>query len=66
MATIEQEIEEDVREAEIADVLAGYAPRPWTCDCGTTHSRGHFLTIGQHRCLRCGYVGTGGILGDPK
>lgn len=24
--------------------------------------RGHFLTIGAHRCLGCGYVGTGGVM----
>lgn len=59
-------VEQDAREAEAADVAAGYLPRPWTCDCGRTHSRGHFYAIGTHRCLGCGYVGTGGTLGQPS
>lgn len=57
----------DALEAERADLAAGYPPRRWICpDCEIEHRRGHFLTIGTHRCLRCGYVGTGGVmeLGD--
>ncbi len=48
--------------AERADLAAGYMPRRWLCDCGAEHRRGHFLTIGVHRCLGCGYVGTGGVM----
>jgi hypothetical protein len=48
--------------AEAADLRAGYMPRRWRCVCGAEHSRGHFITIGQHRCLRCGYVGSGGVM----
>jgi len=44
---------------EIVDLAAGYAPKFWRCQCGAGHSRGHFQAIGVHRCLRCGYVGTG-------
>lgn len=47
--------------AEMADLDAGYPPRRWRCTCGHEHSRGHFLAIGQHRCLRCGYVGSEGV-----
>jgi hypothetical protein len=49
-------------ECEAADLAAGYPPRRWRCPCGHEHSRGHFLTIGQHRCLRCGYVGSEGVM----
>lgn len=65
-AEINSEIEADAREAERFDVAAGYPPRRWMCDCGATHGRGHFLAIGQHRCLACGYVGTGGTLLEPS
>lgn len=62
---IAAEVAADVLAAEVADLAAGYPPRAWTCpDCGAEHSRGHFLTIGSHRCLRCGYVGTGGVMAD--
>lgn len=64
-AEIAAECHEQAVEAEATDVAAGYAPRGWRCDCGAEHSRGHFLTVGVHRCLACGYVGTGGTLGDP-
>lgn len=56
------EIEADAREAEAADIAAGCPPRRWTCDCGASHARGHFMSIGVHRCLRCGYVGDGGSI----
>lgn len=56
----------DVIQAEAVDLQAGYPPRRWTCPCGKSHSRGHFQAIGQHRCLGCGYVGTGGVMWDPK
>lgn len=50
-------------EAERLDLAAGYPPRAWQCPtCGAVHSRGHFQTIGVHRCLRCGYVGEGGVM----
>lgn len=54
----------DVLEAELADLAAGFPPRPWLCPCGVRHSRGHFMAIGVHRCLSCGYSGTGGVLLD--
>jgi hypothetical protein len=54
----------DVLDAEVADIVAGFPPRRWTCLCGASHSRGHHQAIGQHRCLSCGYVGTGGIMLD--
>lgn len=58
---IDREIHADVQAAEIADMAAGaHAPRRWICDCGRSHWRGHFMTWGRHRCLGCGYVGTGG------
>src|SRR5712672_19406 len=62
---IAAEVEADARAAEAIDVAAGYPPRPWTCDCGASHQRGHYLTIGTHRCLACGYVGPGGALREP-
>lgn len=34
----------------------------WRCPCGAGHSRGYFpVGTTNHRCLRCGYVGAGGI-----
>lgn len=56
----------DAIEAERADLAAGYPPRRWICPCGASHSRGHFPAgqIGSHRCLRCGYVGTEGVMVD--
>lgn len=59
---INAEIVAQALDAEIADLAAGYPPRAWTCPCGATHNRGHFGTIGVHRCLSCGYVGTEGIM----
>lgn len=47
---------------EIQDVNAGKEPRRWRCDCGVEHRRGHFQTIGIHRCLACGYIGPGGTV----
>lgn len=65
---ISAEVAADVLDAERADLAAGYSPRRWRCpECRTEHDRGHFLGVGQHRCFRCGYVGTGGImLGPPE
>lgn len=58
---IDAQIRAEVVESEKLDLAAGYPPRKWFCDCGASHSRGHFmLNIGVHRCLRCGYVGEGG------
>jgi hypothetical protein len=51
--------------SEALDLTIGYPPRRWTCPCGASHSRGHFNAIGTHRCLRCGYVGSGGVMWDP-
>jgi hypothetical protein len=56
----------EVLEAEKLDLKAGFMPRRWTCLCGHSHSRGHFQSIGVHRCLRCGYVGSGGVMWDPQ
>ena len=50
-------------EAEAFDLSIGYPPRWWTCpDCSASHHRGHFGSIGTHRCLGCGYVGEGGVM----
>lgn len=59
---INAEVAADALDAERADLEAGYPPRRWVCICGTEHSRGHFLTVGVHRCLACGYVGTEGVM----
>lgn len=61
---ISETVAEEVLEAEFADLAAGYPPRHWTCVCGVSHARGHFNTIGLHRCLSCGYVGDGGVMWD--
>ena len=53
-------------EAEAFDLSIGYPPRLWTCPCcSAAHSRGHFGSIGVHRCLRCGYSGDRGVLSLP-
>ena len=57
---INEGIVADSLDAENADLAADYPPRRWECECGASHGRGHFMSIGVHRCLRCGYVGTGG------
>jgi hypothetical protein len=57
-------IQAEMLENERTDLAIGYPPRLWTCPCGATHSRGHFLDIGIHRCLSCGYVGPDGVMGD--
>jgi rubredoxin len=58
---IDAEVRAEVLEAERADLAAGYPPRRWICPhCAHWHNRGHFLAVGQHRCLNCGYVGNGG------
>jgi hypothetical protein len=60
---INAKIEAQALEGELADLAAGYAPKFWRCpDCGAGHQRGHFQTIGVHRCMGCGYVGTGGTM----
>lgn len=60
-------VAQDALDAERADLKAGYPPRRWTCPCGQSHSRGHFMgQIGVHRCLWCGYVGTGGVMWNPQ
>lgn len=64
-ATINAEVAADTLEAERADLEAGYPPRAWICPCGASHSRGHFGSIGIHRCLACGYVGDGGVMELP-
>lgn len=57
---INAEVLQDIADAERVDMAAGFPPYKWQCDCGASHSRGHFGSIGVHRCLRCGYVGAGG------
>lgn len=60
-------VEQEAAESERADIAAGFPPRWWLCpECGATHNRGHFGVIGSHRCLRCGYVGGGGVMADSK
>jgi hypothetical protein len=61
---INAEVAADALDAEMADLAAGYNPRRWRCECGAEHSRGHFQCIGVHRCLKCGYVGEGGVMLD--
>jgi hypothetical protein len=64
--TIEDEVRAEERESEAADIAAGYPPRRWRCDCGAEHRRGHFQSVGVHRCLGCGYMGDGGTLWAPE
>lgn len=60
---INAEIVNQALTAERVDIAAGYAPRWWTCpDCASSHQRGHLYAVGVHRCLGCGYVGTGGVM----
>jgi hypothetical protein len=59
---INAEVAQEALESERADLATGYPPRRWQCDCGAEHGRGHFMTIGVHRCFACGYVGTGGVM----
>lgn len=61
---INAEIAAEVLKAERYNLAHGGDPSRWQCPCGAQHGRGHFQTIGAHRCLRCGYVGTGGIMMD--
>jgi hypothetical protein len=61
---INAEVAADALEAEVADLAAGYPPRRWRCECGAEHERGFFQSPGIHRCLACGYVGSGGIMLD--
>lgn len=64
---INAEIQADALDAEKADLAAGYPPRWWLCpSCGASHHRGHFMSIGVHRCLGCGYVGPGGRMHTNK
>jgi hypothetical protein len=63
---ISAEVAADALIAEQLDLAAGYPPRRWTCECGASHSRGHFYAIGVHRCLSCGYVGDGGVMSDES
>lgn len=55
-------IAQEALEAEAFDLGVGYPPRRWQCECGASHGRGHFMSLGVHRCLGCGYVGTGGVM----
>ena len=59
---IAAEVRRDALAAELADLVAGYPPRWWLCPCGASHRRGHFMSVGTHRCLRCGYVGERGTI----
>jgi hypothetical protein len=61
---VDAEVAAEVLEAEKVDLAAGLSPRWWACpQCGNCHKRGHFGAIGNHRCLKCGYTGSGGIMG---
>ena len=60
---INAEVMGDALDAETADLAAGYLPRWWVCpECGASHQRGHFMSIGVHRCMGWGYVGDGGTM----
>lgn len=60
---INAEVIADALRAEDADLAVGYPPRWWVCPaCHASHRRGYFLSVGVHRCLRCGYVGEGGTM----
>lgn len=62
---INAEVAAGVLEAEKVNLAAGLPPSHWECPgCGSSHGRGHFLSIGVHRCLRCGYYGPGGVMHD--
>jgi len=62
---INADIIQEVKKAEEVDLAAGYPPSPWMCPvCSTTHKRGHFGVIGAHRCLKCGYAGSDGVMLD--
>lgn len=64
---INEGIEVDALRAELVDIAAGFPARAWRCpgrdgaSCSAVHGRGP-LPNGGHRCLRCGYVGTGGVM----
>ena len=64
---INAEVAAEAAENERADVKIGHPPRRWMCPgCGASHDRGFFpLGSDAHRCLGCGYGGTGGVLWDP-
>jgi len=64
---INEAIRIETLDNEVNDLSNGYPPRHWCCpQCRRSHGRGHFLALGQHRCLWCGYVGTGGVMWDPN
>ena len=64
-AEINAGVAADALDAERYDLSVGFPPSPWLCpECGAGHDRGHFQTVGVHRCLGCGYVGTGGVMID--
>jgi len=64
--TINAEVAAEAAEAERVNLAAGLPPAPWQCVCGAVHRRGHFMSIGVHRCLKCGYVGAGGVLNTDE
>jgi hypothetical protein len=61
---INEQVVKDAVAAEVSDLAAGFPPRRWICQCGASHSRGWFMSEGVHRCLKCGYVGEGGVMVD--
>ena len=63
-AAINAEVAADALAAEVADLAVGFPPKLWLCECGAGHARGFFQSFGVHRCLRCGYVGPGGVLAE--
>lgn len=63
---INEEVKRQAVEAEAFDLSIGYPPSWWMCPCGASHNRGHFYSIGVHRCLKCGYVGDGGVMAHTR
>lgn len=60
---VDAQIRADALAGELRDLEVGYPARWWRCpQCQATHRRGFFLGFGQHRCLRCGYVGERGTI----
>lgn len=64
---INAEVEAEAIEGECFDMAAGLPPSWWTCpECGKFHNRGFSGTVGNHRCLNCGYTGQGGVMTHKK
>ena len=64
---INEEVIADMLEAEAYDMSVGDGPWWWQCPkCRASHNRGHHEAVGVHRCLGCGYTGTGGIMSADR